>query len=144
MLNLLLVAADIAIFFGFALAISYVWTQIQGARHEIHPYPGCRVRIRGNSQIYRCRLEWIEGNHWCFGPPIVRDELYPLKRGESIIGEIVLDSGTLTFRSEIAFSDGYKGRIWVKVPKRTFWREFGQPDIKAAPAVWDGSGRSTL
>ena len=144
MADLLILTADMAITFGIAAAAAYAFGQIRSLCHQIQPYAGCRVRIRGKSQIYRCRLEAVDGKVWTLSPPLVRDEHYPLVAGEKLIAEVVLDRGTLVFRSEISFSDDYKGRIWIKAPKRTFWKEFGQTKTEAAPAFGDGSGRFTL
>jgi hypothetical protein len=130
MADLLLLAADMAITFGIGAASAYAFGQVRAMFHEVKPYVGCRVRIRGKSQIYRCRLESVRGNRWTLGPPLVRDEFYPLVKGEKITAEVVLDSGTLLFRSEVAFSDDYKGRIWIKTPRRTFWKQYGHFNLQ--------------
>jgi hypothetical protein len=127
MSDLLLLTGELTATYVVSAAVAFVFGQIRSMHHQFQPYVGCRVRLRGKTQTYLCHLDAVNGNQWTLSPPLVRDRFYPLCQGEQVIGEVKIGNGNLLFRTEIAVADSFRGRIWLKPPKRTYWREFRAP-----------------
>lgn len=127
----------------FFVAVGFGWAvgKLRAARHDSEPRQGAIVRVRGREAVYRCRLDKIDSQHWSLGPPLLRDRFFPLEPGEKVTCQVEVPDGSLTFRTEVLCVDEFKGRIWLKKPKRTYLGRRAESKIGAAPAFWDGSGR---
>jgi hypothetical protein len=106
----------------FALATLAGWLvgALRRLLHSVRPVPGAKVRIRGERRVYRCRLEAISTTRWTLSPPLVRDDNFPMTPGEKIVGEVAVPEGRLLFRTVLECVDEFRGRLWIRSPKRTF------------------------
>jgi hypothetical protein len=127
----------------FFVAVAFGWAvgKLRAIGHEAEPEPGALIRIRGRETMYRCRLDKVDAKLWTLGAPLARDSYFPLMKGEKITGQVTLPIGTLNFRAEVLCVDEFRGRVWLKTPKRTYLRKHPEVKIVAAPALFDGSGR---
>jgi hypothetical protein len=109
--------------FCLSVLAGYLFTKAKRLRHELQPVPGAKVRIRGPKQIYHCRLESVKASRWTFGPPLTRDNFYPMAHGEEIIAEATVGPDRLLFKTVLICGDRFRGRIWVEPPKQVYHLE---------------------
>ncbi len=116
------VATELSATFLLSTLAGWIFTTLRRGKNEVHPVPGALVRISGQRQVLRCRIEEIDSKRWVLGPPLVRDGFHPMSVGDRIVGEVEVSGGAVLFRSILECVDRIRGRIWIRSPKRTYRR----------------------
>lgn len=119
----------LAMSFGYALTLA-----ARRARRSTQPRfrieQGTPLRIRADQAVYRSRVLETSTAGLVFAAPLQRDTYVPLRIGERLVVEALLDGEKLLFHSAILNRDSATGQMTMEIPKKLY--RVGQTEM--APA----------
>lgn len=105
--------------FGAAALLGYGAVRVFGRKHLPVPKHNAILRISSLSSMYRAHFIGEVKEGWAFTPPLQRDELIPIKMGEPITMETVVDGGIAVYRTTLRSRGTHPDCLIVDRP--AFW-----------------------
>jgi hypothetical protein len=105
--------------FGAAALLGYAVVRVFGRKRVPIPKQNAILRISSLSSMYRAHFIGELKDGWAFTPPLQRDGLIPIKIGEPITIETVVDGGIAVYRSTLLSRGTHPDCLIVDKP--AFW-----------------------
>jgi len=99
--ELIEIFATIGGVFVGSCVLGYAATKIKRRRKPPVPQVNAVLRILTSGTVYRAHFVGVQPEGWAFTPPLQRDNYVPLRPGEPLVIETVMNGGVMIFRTTL-------------------------------------------
>lgn len=105
---------------GVSTLLGFAFVKFFRGKQAPVPKTNAIFRISSLGTVYRSQFIGERPDGWAFTPPIQRDNHVPIKVGEPVVLETVVDHGVAVYRATLKSRSNSPAMIIVEKP--TFWR----------------------